>query len=102
MWTDLRWSAPDQLRVRSRRINNRGASTSRGCPAQYPFTNLRERYVNRILRNVIAMAGLAEARGVQLKNCRPLSFHDDHEPSLVKSACSALLASHSEHCDILV
>jgi hypothetical protein len=31
----------------------------------------RERYVNRILRNVIAMERLAEARGVQLKNSRP-------------------------------
>ena len=33
-----------------------------------------DRYVNRILRNVIAMVRLAEARGVQLKNSRPLSL----------------------------
>ena len=31
----------------------------------------RERYVNRILRNVIAMVCLAEARGVQLKTSVP-------------------------------
>jgi len=30
--------------------------------------------VNHILRNVIAMVRLAEARGVQLKNSRPLSL----------------------------
>src|SRR5713101_5109605 len=33
-----------------------------------------ERYVSRILRKVIAMERLAEARGVQLKNSRPLSL----------------------------
>jgi hypothetical protein len=59
----------------------------------FDFTQLwppsRERYVNRILRNVIAMARLAEARGVQLKNSRPLSLRRRSRAESRQSACAA-------------
>lgn len=54
-----------------------------------------ERYVNRILRNVIAMVHLAEARGVQLKNSRPLSLPRRPRPESRQSACAALFASQT-------
>jgi hypothetical protein len=63
---------------------------------------LRERYVNRILRNVIPMERLAEARGVQLNNSGPLSLPRRSRAESRQSACAALFASHDERCDILV
>jgi len=62
----------------------------------------RERYVNRILRNVIAMVRLAEARVVQLKNSRPLSLPRRSRAESRQSAWAALFASHGERCAILV
>ena len=61
-----------------------------------------ERYVNRILRNVIPMERLAEAREVQLKNSGPLSLPRRSRAESRQSACAALFASHRERCDILV
>ena len=48
--------------------------------------------MNRILRNVIAMVRLAEARGVQLKNSKPLSLPRRSRAESRQSACAALFA----------
>jgi hypothetical protein len=55
--------------------------------------------VNRILRKVIAMERLAEARGVQLKASVPSTTSRTESR---QSACAALFAAYGQRRDILV
>jgi hypothetical protein len=61
-----------------------------------------ERYVNRILRNVIAMERLAEARGATQELKASVPSTGDHELSLVNQRARRCSRLTVKRCDMLV